>query len=738
MSAVPEPGVSQPTNATVSAPLQSEDVQMGDELPMASSNPNDAMDTSTGPSITSALEAMLDDFDPMPALEELPTTQSESQKSLWTPAAPEPTVQDSAAAPSESPEAFTVVSKAEDNESLKTSPVTSKVDNDRKKVIPQSENIINTSEPHNTESLSSVTENAMDTTDAPVAQPSETNNAESTAPETQQENPEEGDHPEWEIDSSPYESSSDSSSDSDSDSGDSEDEKYELLGIEETARILMKAEGESDDEGDGSGKAGKQMRTKNEIDEQYAPRPDVVITQEMKIEPLGVVEHIVENTIVVRGFTPAEYQVLDSGSILCLADRTVVGAISEPLGKVQQPMYLVGFQSATEITELGLRPGTKLYYSIAHANYVFTSALKNLKGSDASNIHDEEVAADEIEFSDDEKEAEYKRMKKQKRREKNGKAAASDAAPRSGLRNEVKRDDAGLNYDDKAKASSSGSLNYDDGSYRRLTRPPGFGTGQSQSNLSDGRQAEEPKHRDTGANSGGYHGNNSGRGRGGRGGRGGYSARGGRGGNYHHNDTRDSRSSHSAWDNNKNTSSNAHAQQSHSHNYQAHSQPVAQPQYAPTYQPQPPLQIPQPSASGSYYTSHQGAAHHTAPPPALPFGNPGSFMPFPAPPPPNANPASIPPLPQFSAAVAAAALASGQMPMIPGLAMPHQQQHQQQQHQQQPPQYQQQQPAINAAQAQQTQVNPTLAAAMANPAFMAFLAQASAFAQNQNPSQGHQ
>lgn len=34
--------------------------------------------------------------------------------------------------------------------------------------------------------------------------------------------------------------------------------------------------------------------------------------------------------------------------------------------------------------------------------------IKHLKGSDASNVHDEEPAAEELEFSDDEAEAAHK------------------------------------------------------------------------------------------------------------------------------------------------------------------------------------------------------------------------------------------------------------------------------------------------------------------------------------------
>ena len=43
------------------------------------------------------------------------------------------------------------------------------------------------------------------------------------------------------------------------------------------------------------------------------------------------------------------------------------------------------------------------------SRFVFPSQIKAIKGSDASNIHDEEVNEDEIEFSDDEAEAAYRR-----------------------------------------------------------------------------------------------------------------------------------------------------------------------------------------------------------------------------------------------------------------------------------------------------------------------------------------
>ncbi|KAF4126515.1 H/ACA ribonucleoprotein complex non-core subunit NAF1 [Geosmithia morbida] len=297
-------------------------------------------------------------------------------------------------------------------------------------------------------------------------------------PQVQQEGGEgaEDDHPEWEVDSSPYVSSSESSESSDSSSDeDSDAEGYELLGVQETARMLMEAEGGSDDEGDRGGRpeaGAAHLRTKNEQPDEPIPRPDVTITPEMKVEELGVIEHIVEDMVLIKAFTPGEYQVLDSGSVLCNADRVVIGAVAETIGKVVQPMYTVRFSSADEVVQLGLEVGSKISYPVDHANFVFTEPLKNLKGSDASNLHDEEVGDDEMEFSDDEKEAEYKRAAKEKRKKKAAAARGGAAATTAG--NASQKGPHPL----RREMSPSGELNYDDdGPYRPLTRPPGFGDG---------------------------------------------------------------------------------------------------------------------------------------------------------------------------------------------------------------------------------------------------------------------
>lgn len=260
------------------------------------------------------------------------------------------------------------------------------------------------------------------------------------------EGPEEEEHPEWEVDSSPYESSSDSSSDSD----DSDDEDYPILSADEQARILMLAEGGSDDEGEAKGKTGGLIRSTNEVTDEVLPIPDITITPEMKVVLLGKVQTVIDNAVLIEASTSGEYQVLESGSLLCSEDRKVLGVVAETLGRVENPLYTVMYKNATEVQERGLVKDMSVYYVEAHSTYVFTQPLKGMKGSDASNFHDEEVAEDEIEFSDDEAEAEYKRKQKQKRQER--KDARGGGATRGSGRRTLgpsRLSHSELNYDDE-------------------------------------------------------------------------------------------------------------------------------------------------------------------------------------------------------------------------------------------------------------------------------------------------
>jgi H/ACA ribonucleoprotein complex non-core subunit NAF1 len=219
---------------------------------------------------------------------------------------------------------------------------------------------------------------------------------------------------EWRYDTSDAESSSDSSSDSDSGSeDDSDDEEVTALKPEDIAKVLMQ-----ELEEDGASTAAGPLRTKNELPEEAekVERPDIVVTPEMKIEELGKVESTLDHLVLIKASTSGEFQVLSEGSLLVLEDRSVIGVVADTLGRVEEPLYTVRFNSLEEINELKVEVGKKIFYVPEHSTYVFTKPLLAQKGSDASNLYDEEAAESEQEFSDDEAEAEYKRKKKEARK----------------------------------------------------------------------------------------------------------------------------------------------------------------------------------------------------------------------------------------------------------------------------------------------------------------------------------
>ena len=96
-------------------------------------------------------------------------------------------------------------------------------------------------------------------------------------------------------------------------------------------------------------------------------------------------------------------------------DRPIaVGRIEEIFGPVARPNYSLRFADQATLDALGLRPGMRLYAAVEQANFLSTTVImqSSLRGSDASDFHDEEPPAEELEFSDDEAEAEAKRRTK--------------------------------------------------------------------------------------------------------------------------------------------------------------------------------------------------------------------------------------------------------------------------------------------------------------------------------------
>lgn len=220
---------------------------------------------------------------------------------------------------------------------------------------------------------------------------------------------------EFAMDSS-AESSSDTSS---SDDSDDSDDEVTSMDVEELGRILMNEDG-----GDGNHGPGHQPRTQNET-EMVFTTPDIVMTDDMAITSLGKIENIVENLAVIKGNDTAATEVMEVESVLCNDDRKVIGVIQNILGKVDEPRYIVAFTNEQDIQAFGLQVGSNVNYVNSHSKTVFTQGLRT-KGTDASNIHDEEVAEDDMDFSDDEKEAEFKRKNKESK--KAGRGALSRSA----------------------------------------------------------------------------------------------------------------------------------------------------------------------------------------------------------------------------------------------------------------------------------------------------------------------
>jgi rRNA processing protein Gar1 len=200
--------------------------------------------------------------------------------------------------------------------------------------------------------------------------------------------------------------STDSSDTTSSEEDEDSEDDVALLDPAEQAKLLM---AEAIDQVD-----GEAPRTANEQIAKFT-KPDVTVTPDMAIAELGTVEKVVEQQALVRAKTSGQYRVLEVGSVLCLQDRTVLGSVFDIVGRVHEPAYTVGFPSEQGLKDSGIAVGTPVFYVEAHATYVFTQPLQLARGTDASNVHDEEVQVAEVEYSDDEQEAAHKRDLKQSR-----------------------------------------------------------------------------------------------------------------------------------------------------------------------------------------------------------------------------------------------------------------------------------------------------------------------------------
>ncbi|KAE8202353.1 hypothetical protein CF335_g3446 [Tilletia laevis] len=171
---------------------------------------------------------------------------------------------------------------------------------------------------------------------------------------------------------------------------------------------------------------------------------DGTITQPVS-DACEVIQEVVEQTQPVEASEPIEAATSESDSAaLPISAQLTTKSESEP-----HPVSDAASSSDNATAEVEAEPesappstpmtvGTPIYYAPTRSNCVITSYLRKLKGSDASNLYDEEVAEEEMEYSDDEAEAEAKRKKKKggkKKKEGMGGVGGGDGGSEVAMRN---------------------------------------------------------------------------------------------------------------------------------------------------------------------------------------------------------------------------------------------------------------------------------------------------------------
>ncbi|KAK6785084.1 hypothetical protein RDI58_018539 [Solanum bulbocastanum] len=209
-------------------------------------------------------------------------------------------------------------------------------------------------------------------------------------------------------------SSSASSSDSDEDESSSNDEAEEEVDMEEGEIVASDVDemvGWDDDDED-TGVKGP-IRSKNEV-QVLPPVPEVTATLQPhhQMLPVGVVSSTIGAQVVVEGVE--KHTPLCDGSILWITEnRSPLGIVDEIFGPVKNPYYIVRYNSDNEVPP-GIHPGTLISFVPEFSSHILNDNSLYKKGYDASGENDEEASEDE--FSDDEKEAEHRRMLKMKKR----------------------------------------------------------------------------------------------------------------------------------------------------------------------------------------------------------------------------------------------------------------------------------------------------------------------------------
>ncbi|GMJ11465.1 hypothetical protein HRI_004815700 [Hibiscus trionum] len=185
---------------------------------------------------------------------------------------------------------------------------------------------------------------------------------------------------------------------------------------DETDKILsaLDIELEEVDDEEEAGASKGPIRSKNEVEVlPKVPPLDVELKPHHQMLPVGVILSMIGTKVIVEG--RERHSPLNEGSVLWITmNRSPLGFVDEIFGPVKNPYYIVRYNSESDVPEM-IHEGTSISFVPEFANHVLNDKSLHKKGYDASGENDEELS-DEAEFSDDEKEAEYKRMQKMTKR----------------------------------------------------------------------------------------------------------------------------------------------------------------------------------------------------------------------------------------------------------------------------------------------------------------------------------
>ncbi|KAM0847061.1 hypothetical protein ACQ4PT_055253 [Festuca glaucescens] len=217
---------------------------------------------------------------------------------------------------------------------------------------------------------------------------------------------EDGESSEASLSSEEEEESSEASSSSD------EEEQIAKKhdGIGDMAALIEEGElmvGINDDD-DEEEEASKDCTNSKHDVEVLPPVPKIKIQLEPhhKALPVGTISSIMGERVVVEG--SVQHNPLNEGSILWITEsRKPLGIVEELFGPVKNPYYLVRYNSVEEVPA-GISAGTAVSFVTEFADHILNVKELYTKGYDESGDHVEDET-DDPEFSDDEKEAEYKR-----------------------------------------------------------------------------------------------------------------------------------------------------------------------------------------------------------------------------------------------------------------------------------------------------------------------------------------